>query len=220
MATANKEAAAEADNAAKAAANASKSFSDYGYRLTQTAGFYKLNNEQLDLMNRQFSGIKLGMEATFRAAQMKEYTQQIYSANTAMQRLTNASAQEESEKAKEREKLRQKNKKSGGSDFLKLIGTGILVSIPMLWFTFKNSGASSKPSVYQAQSACESAVTGILKSPSSADFGGWQRRENADGTFEISGYVDSQNSFGAMLRAQFSCSVDASGNQAKITYFR
>lgn len=93
VATANKEAAAEAENAAKAAANASKSFSDYGYRLTQTAGFYKLNNEQLDLMNRQFSGIKLGMEATFRAAQMKEYTQQIYNANTAMQRLTNASAQ-------------------------------------------------------------------------------------------------------------------------------
>ena len=91
--TANKEAAAEADNAAKAAANASKSFSDYGYRLTQTAGFYKLNNEQLNLMNQQFSGIKLGMEATFRAAQMKEYTQQIYNANTAMQRLTNASAQ-------------------------------------------------------------------------------------------------------------------------------
>lgn len=93
VATANKEAAAEAENAAKAAANASKSFSDYGYRLTQTAGFYKLNNEQLDLMNRQFSGIKLGMEATFRATQMKEYTQQIYSANTAMQRLTNAVAQ-------------------------------------------------------------------------------------------------------------------------------
>ena len=93
VATANKEAAAEADNAAKAAANASKSFSDYGYRLTQTSGFYKLNNEQLDLMNRQFSGIKLGMEATFRTAQMKEYTQQIYNANTAMQRLTNASAQ-------------------------------------------------------------------------------------------------------------------------------
>ena len=93
VAAANKEAAAEADNAAKAAANASKSFSDYGYRLTQTAGFYKLNNEQLNLMNQQFSGIKLGMEATFRAAQMKEYTQQIYNANTAMQRLTNASAQ-------------------------------------------------------------------------------------------------------------------------------
>lgn len=93
VAIANKEAAAEADNAAKAAANASKSFSDYGYRLTQTAGFYKLNNEQLNLMNQQFSGIKLGMEATFRAAQMKEYTQQIYNANTAMQRLTNAAAQ-------------------------------------------------------------------------------------------------------------------------------
>lgn len=92
VATANKEAAAEADNAAKAAANASKSFSDYGYRLTQTAGFYKLNNEQLDLMNRQFSGIKLGMEATFRAAQMKDYTQQLYGANAAMQRLNEAAA--------------------------------------------------------------------------------------------------------------------------------
>ena len=92
VATANKEAAAEADNAAKAAANASKSFSDYGYRLTQTAGFYKLNNEQLDLMNRKFSGIKLGMEATFRAAQMKDYTQQLYGANAAMQRLNEASA--------------------------------------------------------------------------------------------------------------------------------
>ncbi|WP_448976956.1 phage tail tape measure protein [Neisseria sp.] len=92
VATANKEAAAEADNAAKAAENASKSFSDYGYRLTQTAGFYKLNNEQLDLMNRQFSGIKLGMEATFRAAQMKDYTQQLYGANAAMQRLNEASA--------------------------------------------------------------------------------------------------------------------------------
>lgn len=92
VATANKEAAVEADNAAKAAANASKSFSDYGYRLTQTAGFYKLNNEQLDLMNRKFSGIKLGMEATFRAAQMKDYTQQLYGANAAMQRLNEASA--------------------------------------------------------------------------------------------------------------------------------
>lgn len=92
VAAANKEAAAEADNAAKAAANASKSFSDYGYRLTQTAGFYKLNNEQLDLMNRKFSGIKLGMEATFRAAQMKDYTQQLYGANAAMQRLNEAAA--------------------------------------------------------------------------------------------------------------------------------
>ena len=35
-------------------------------------------------MNRKFSGIKLGMEATFRAAQMKDYTQQLYGANAAI----------------------------------------------------------------------------------------------------------------------------------------
>lgn len=128
-------------------------------------------------------------------------------------------AKEDGKKVKAEEKLRKKNQKGKGSDFLELIGMGVVVSIPFLWFTF-SSGGSSKPSGHQAQSACERAVTGILKSPSSADFGGWQRRENADGTYEISGYVDSQNSFGAVLRAQFSCSVDSSGNRAKITYFR
>lgn len=129
-------------------------------------------------------------------------------------------AKEDGKKVKAAEKLRKKNQKGKGSDFLELIGMGVVVSIPLLWFTFSGGSGSSKPSGHQAQSACERAVTGILKSPSSADFGGWQRRENADGTYEISGYVDSQNSFGAVLRAQFSCSVDSSGDRAKITYFR
>ena len=89
---ANNEAAASAEKAAAATENASKSVSDYGYRLSRTGGFIKLNNEQLELMRQKFSGFKIGMEATFQIGRIKDYTQQLYVANTAMQRLTDASA--------------------------------------------------------------------------------------------------------------------------------
>lgn len=90
---ANNEAAASAEKAAAATANASKSVSDYGYRLSRTGGYIKLNNEQLELMKQKFGGFKIGMEATFQIERIKDYTQQLYVANTAMQRLTAASAQ-------------------------------------------------------------------------------------------------------------------------------
>lgn len=90
---ANNEAAASAEKSAAATENASKSVSDYGYRLSRTGGFIKLNNEQLELMKQKFGGFKIGMEATFQIERIKDYTQQLYVANTAMQRLTAASAQ-------------------------------------------------------------------------------------------------------------------------------
>ncbi|SUA36824.1 Uncharacterised protein [Neisseria mucosa] len=43
-------------------------------------------------------------------------------------------AKEDRKKVKAEEKLRKKNKKGKGSDFLELIGMGIVVSIPFLWF--------------------------------------------------------------------------------------
>lgn len=89
---ANNEAAASAEKAAAATENASKSVSDYGYRLSRTGGYIKLNNEQLELMKQKFGGFKIGMEATFQIERIKDYTQQLYVANTAMQRLTDASA--------------------------------------------------------------------------------------------------------------------------------
>lgn len=90
---ANNEAAASAEKAAAATENASKSVSDYGYRLSRTGGYIKLNNEQLELMKQKFRGFTIGMEATFQIERIKDYTQQLYVANTAMQRLTAASAQ-------------------------------------------------------------------------------------------------------------------------------
>lgn len=90
---ANDEAAASAEKAAAATEKAAKAVTDYGYRLSQTGGYVKFNNEQLELMNQKFRGVKIGMEATLQIGRMKDYTQQIYLANSAMQRLSDATAQ-------------------------------------------------------------------------------------------------------------------------------
>lgn len=90
---ANDEAAASAEKAAAATEKAAKAVTDYGYRLSQTGGYVKFNAEQLELMNQKFRGVKIGMEATLQIGRMKDYTQQIYLANSAMQRLSDATAQ-------------------------------------------------------------------------------------------------------------------------------
>ena len=90
---ANDEAAASAEKAAAATEKAAKAVTDYGYRLSQTGGYVKFNNEQLELMNQKFRGVKIGMDATLQIGRMKDYTQQIYLANSAMQRLSDATAQ-------------------------------------------------------------------------------------------------------------------------------
>lgn len=77
----------------------------------------------------------------------------------------------------------------------------------------KNSDHSDSDALaYQneATSLCENLVKGQLKSPSTATFD----HENASGSSDISvtGTVNSENSFGAMLASNFTCSatLDAS----------
>ena len=63
----------------------------------------------------------------------------------------------------------------------------------------------------QLQSIAKEVVLNYLKSPSTAEFPGsffnpyegWGFTKNDANNFEVSGYVDSQNSFGAMLRSDF-----------------
>ena len=70
------------------------------------------------------------------------------------------------------------------------------------------------PSKFDAYFACTTYVEKRLKSPSSAEFGPYSEskvrmiRADAEGKyfgFVVTGYVDSQNSFGAMLRANYEC---------------
>jgi len=51
-----------------------------------------------------------------------------------------------------------------------------------------------------------------LKAPATAKFSNITTTDNA-GTYTVTGSVDSENSFGALIRSTFICSVHSSGNQ-------
>jgi hypothetical protein len=53
---------------------------------------------------------------------------------------------------------------------------------------------------------CRRAVREQLKSPSTADIAFWDRDVQTSGNrLKISSYLDAQNSFGVMIRSNFSC---------------
>ena len=69
---------------------------------------------------------------------------------------------------------------------------------------------------------CENLVRSRLKSPSTAKFPGTMEAAAAITTYENgnkdwSGWVDSQNSFGAMLRTEFLCEYDLESQQLEVT---
>jgi hypothetical protein len=66
---------------------------------------------------------------------------------------------------------------------------------------------NSGPTDVDAKIMCERFVKDRLKSPGSADFSEENDVTEAGGSWTVSGVVDSQNSFGALLRNQFSCTV-------------
>lgn len=67
-----------------------------------------------------------------------------------------------------------------------------------------------------AQIACERAVKEQLKAPSSAKFVNMES-QGAGGSFAVTGQVDAENSFGAMIRTSFSCTVEVQGENARVT---
>lgn len=52
--------------------------------------------------------------------------------------------------------------------------------------------------------ACRESVRNQLKSPKSADFGN-EVATGSGGSYTVTGTVDAENSFGASIRARFSC---------------
>jgi len=73
---------------------------------------------------------------------------------------------------------------------------------------------SHKPDDYDAYKACENWVGEQLKAPSTADFSGHgdsQIVETENG-YDIKGYVDAENGFGAQIRTNWSCNVALSGD--------
>ena len=64
---------------------------------------------------------------------------------------------------------------------------------------------------WSAQAVCEEFVKDRLKSPSTADFSDENREQLTDTVFVVTGSVDSENGFGAMIRNDFTCRVRYAG---------
>lgn len=59
----------------------------------------------------------------------------------------------------------------------------------------------------RAELEAENYISGFLKSPSTAEFNDAYVWERGDSTYTVSGEVDSQNGFGAMIRVNYTVDV-------------
>jgi len=79
-----------------------------------------------------------------------------------------------------------------------------LAALVAVGLGFTYYGYSKTCTVWGAHNAIKAAVLNELKSPSSADFGSTTDVEKVyNCVYKISGVVDSQNSFGAMIRSGY-----------------
>lgn len=75
--------------------------------------------------------------------------------------------------------------------------------------------AAAGPDGADARFYCEREVESLLKAPTTAEF---SSTASASGSpYTVSGTVDAENSFGAMLRSEFRCTVEFLGNQHRVT---
>jgi hypothetical protein len=80
------------------------------------------------------------------------------------------------------------------------------------------AGALGDPDPEDAvKDACQSSVESRLKAPSSADFGGQIATDDGGGSWTVEGSVDAQNSFGAMMRTDYTCTVDYNDGDVFVT---
>jgi len=87
-----------------------------------------------------------------------------------------------------------------------VIGAVVLVLGCCGFFYFKSTSDEGKPDDLGAQTVCQTFVERRLKAPSTAKFS--HAKVTNDGTtWTVSGSVDAENSFGAMLRHNYVCTV-------------
>lgn len=86
---------------------------------------------------------------------------------------------------------------------------GVIALVIVAISYFGSLNGTSSPTKYQAYTDCQGAIEPHLKSPSSAEFSdkNFQYNPDDDTDFRVKMTVDSQNSFGAMVRSNFSCTM-------------
>ena len=99
----------------------------------------------------------------------------------------------------------------------------IVVGVVAIGITALSGGGSGSNDAelrgITAERACEDAVRDALKAPSTAEFAD-SSSSRSGSTWTVTGAVDAENSFGAMLRNTFECSVTFQGDSAYATVTR
>lgn len=96
------------------------------------------------------------------------------------------------------------------------VGAAILIAVVFLLcaggiaaFAFRGGSSGDVPAdrSLEAKAMCETFVKRQLKAPASAKFSGESATKVSDVEYTAGGSVDSQNSFGALLRSTFACDL-------------
>lgn len=90
-----------------------------------------------------------------------------------------------------------------------------LVTLTFFLLSCGGGPGDNKPDEFDAQINMEHYIEERLTSPSSAEFTFTSNLQLDDKTFKMEGYVDSQNGFGAMIRSQFSGTLEYTSNYSK-----
>lgn len=165
----------------------------------------ELKQEELKLRQKQLELDRLKLEK-LEAEELKEKQDLI--------------EKEEKEKAQiERNKEIAKQSRKEVNMWIGIIIVAIIIFIIYIASQFNYSDDTTDEHVdYRSYSQVytEDYIESLLKSPSTAEFGTAEITETSFGNYHIKNYVDSENSFGAMIRMNYECDITWSGNNYEI----
>jgi len=104
--------------------------------------------------------------------------------------------------------------KGCGSGCLWLVGTFAALMVIGVIVGLVGGGGDdepSEPTAFEAELQCQEWVRAKLKAPSTAKFSETSSR-GGPVSWTVQGYVDAENSFGAMLRSSWTCSIRIDGD--------
>ena len=103
---------------------------------------------------------------------------------------------------------------------------GVIVAVVLLFagctaVTVANQEPYDANNEYEAIAQCEPRVEGMLKAPSTAEFNS-NASTSGSRVWTVTGTVDAENSFGAMVRSSYGCTVTIGDGDANTTvdYFK
>lgn len=93
-------------------------------------------------------------------------------------------------------------------------GIGAIAALAVVAAVVTGSGPDSPdaPTALEARNQCQEWAKERLKSPSTADFSGVTEESTGEGSWTISGDVDSENGFGASIRSTWTCNIRLDGD--------